>query len=210
MDYVELNLVRPKRSWFQFRLKTLFLLLVIAGSFLALYLFWDDWRKQRPPHQEYDDAPYRAAFIKFANDFKQGDLAHAYESTSSRFKQQMSRSELEILIYRFPKLVEIQLFDDRGFIGAKLNRTAGECQVKLLDDRDAGLRNGMTGVVRIRERAGRGIEAWVWVVMHDSFFCRRPPPPRVEELQIREIGEAGWQSETLPALLPSWDQEPVP
>jgi len=202
MDHYQKNLVKPKTRWLRYWLKTLLLPLVIAGLFLALYLYWDDWRKQKPPFMDYDDAPYRAAFMNFVNDLKLGNLGHAYESTSARFKQHMSRSELEILIYTFPRLAEIELFEYGGFIGADLNRTADDCEIKSINDRDAGLRNWMTDIVRIRERDGRGIEVWVWVVMDDSFFHRRPPTPRVEEIQIREISEAQWQSETLPSLLP--------
>ncbi|HVC97041.1 MAG TPA: hypothetical protein VND64_25400 [Pirellulales bacterium] len=207
MDHYQKNRVKPRTSWLRFWLKALLPPLVIGGLSLALYRYWDDWRKQRPPFIEYDVAPYRVAFMTFVNDLKRENLGRAYDSTSAQFKRHMSRSELEILIYTYPRLAEIELFEDGGFIGADLNRTADDCEIKSINDRDAGLRNWMTDIVRIRERDGRGIEVWVWVVMDDSFFHRRPPAPRVEEIQVREISKAQWQSESLPGLLPRWERE---
>jgi len=52
----------------------------------------------------------------------------------------------------------------------------------------------------------RVYEVWVWLVMKDSILSRRPPIPKVEEIQIREV-DPSVPSHLWPDLKPSWEQE---
>jgi len=54
---------RPRRRWFQFNLKTLLLLPALVGLPLGSYLYWEDWRKHRPPFAHVDGSLYYMAFI---------------------------------------------------------------------------------------------------------------------------------------------------
>jgi len=61
---MEQNPTKPKMRWFQYRLKSLFVLTLIVG----IGTYWYDWRQHRPPVQEYDSEPHRMAFERFAED----------------------------------------------------------------------------------------------------------------------------------------------
>jgi len=183
----------PMRRWLQFNLKTLMLLPVVVG----IGTYWYDWAKHRPPYKEYAKDEYPAACDEFFDDLDAGRLDHAYESTSARFKEQMSRSEFETTVGRYLALQPIEE-------GVVAQGTIPIYANYVLD------RNWC-----YRSRAGNGpgkkvTEFCVWVltdVSDDSFFYRRPPPPRVEEIQIREFSQAEWKSETMPELKPSWERE---
>ncbi len=196
MDHIP---TKPKMRWCQYRLKTLLLLPVVVGIGSYCYA----WRQHRPPIQEYDSEPYRMAFERFAEDLKSRNLNHAYASTSARFKHRMSPSQFEVLMRSYPTVSEIEVFEERW---------ADDDAIRWADDDAIGLRNWMTVIQRIRGRDGKWIELWVWVVMNDSFFYRRPPVPQVEEVQIRTIDgmyllDLFVPFEPPPDLKPSWEQE---
>jgi hypothetical protein len=108
MDQSEPNPIKPKRRWFQYRLKSLFVLTLVVGLIMALYAYWDDWRRQRPPYKEYAKDEYPAACDEFFDDLDAGRLDHAYDSTSARFKKQISRSEFETVVGRYLALQPIE------------------------------------------------------------------------------------------------------
>jgi hypothetical protein len=203
MSTTEINPVKPKRRWFQYRLKSLFVLTLVVGLALAFYLYWDDWQKQRPPHKKYDSNEYLAACNDFFDDLKAGRLDHAYEATSTRFKKRMSRIEFETTVGRFLALRN----------GPKLDGVVAQASILANAHRYVLDRNGCYRSDAVDGPDNKVTELCVWVltdVADDSFLYRRPPPPRVEEIQVREFSEAEWKSEKLPDPKPSWDHEPTP
>jgi hypothetical protein len=201
LDHDEQNPIKPKMRWFQYRLKSLFVLTSVVGC----GSYWYDWRQHRPPFQDYEPEQYCAAFRRFADDLKTGNLNHAYESTSVQFKHRLSPSQFEALTRNYPTLADIEVFEAPGFMANLHGGKSNHQEFQWLDVDAVGLRNWMTAVQRIRGWDGRAIEVWVWVVMDDSIFYRRPPPPKVEEIQIRVLdpSQPGWD---LP-LKPSWEQK---
>jgi hypothetical protein len=175
----------------QYRLKSLFVLPLVVG--VAMY--WYDWSRHRPPHQSYDGAFFGAAYWEFEQSVFGGERERdrAYDSTSARFKANLSRQQFEDMI--------------------RPHATLRQCQTRqnfdLKNKDDNGLRGWLTAIRMIRGDDGQTIELWVWVVIKDSFFYRRPPMPQVEEFQIREISEAEWKSGVTPPLLASWERKPV-
>ena len=171
---------RPKQRWFQFSLKTLFVLPVIVGLLLVLHIYWVDWRKYRPPYRDTDLTAYTSAHDRFYQKLKDGSLESAYNSTSSRFKERTSRSEFEAIVHRFL---------------AKLNgpssQEVGAMTSGIMDWRLPGVRRSHRWTA-IKGRNNSITVLWIWVgtdEQDDSFFYRRPPPPRVEEIQIDEVFE---------------------
>jgi hypothetical protein len=191
---------KPGRRWHQFGLKTLFVLPVVVGLLLVLYLYWNDWRRHRPPYMNHDSNEYFVACDDFFDDLKAGRLDHAYDAASARFKKQMSRSEFETTIGRFLALQQI----DDGVGGRHSGPTYSN---QVLD------RNWCCHSEAVSGPDKKVTELCVWVltdVSDDSFFYRRPPPPRVEEMQILEFSQAEWESNTMPDLKPSWEKQPSP
>jgi hypothetical protein len=131
----------------------------------------------------------------FVADLKAGRLDQAYESTSAKFKTQMSRKQFESLIYAFPLIRGWgdSVPDSYTFSGPEV------------DDRVPLSSWSEHQFTKRRWFDNRSIELWVWVVRDDSFFYRRPPPPRVEEIQIRDIDWPPSQSHQ--PLKPSWERE---
>jgi hypothetical protein len=189
IDHDEKQPVMPKRRWFQYRLKTLFVLPVVVGLLLLLYLYWDNWRRQRPPFQRYDVDQYQAAYKDFIEDVKLDRLDRAYESTSTRFKTQMSRSQFRDLISRYPAVREQRL--GCTFHGPQWGK-------------HVPLRNSAVYYEFTNGSDGGVIELYVWVVMDDSFFNRRPPQPQVEEILIQEQDASKRQFGA--RLPPSWER----
>jgi hypothetical protein len=174
MDHDEQNPIqtaaRPRRRWFQFSLKTLLLLPVFVGLPLGSYLYWNDWRKHRPPFERVDGSLYNVAFWSFKADLHAGRLDHAYDSTSGDFKRRMSRQEFQSLIVGHPAL---QQWSEADWVGMHENKDVY--------------------AIAIRGPNTKIAELWVWVApSRDSIFFRRPPPPRVAEIQIREVAEDDW------------------
>jgi hypothetical protein len=192
LDRIETNPLKSTR-WFQYRLRTLFVLPVLVGLLLVLYLYWDDWRMQRPPHKKYDSKQYYAALDEFFDDLDAGRLDHAYDSTSARFKKQMSHSDFETTVGRFLALPQIK----EGVV----TRLSGPRWSTHAMDRNWSYRSEA-----VNGPDNKVIEFCVWVltdVADDSFFYRRPPPPRVEEMQIQEFGQEEWKSKPVPVPKPS-------
>ncbi len=79
----------------------------------------------------------------------------------------------------------------------------GAGQREINDSDTVPLRNWATFclVVVLGEKR---FELWAWVVMDDSFSYRRPPQPRVEEFQIREVDspEPGFSRPLRPSPAP--------
>ena len=186
------NQTKPKRRSFQYRLKTLLLLPVVVGLLLVLYLYWDEWKKYRPPNQQYDFDEYEAAFNRFADDLQSGRTDQAYESTSARFRNKMSLDDFKSLIGNHPAIQEDQV-------------PTREFRYESSDTMP--LWNWSTHGLTVRGSDNTTVFLCAWVVMDDSFFHRRPPPPRVEEIQVRSYSQAEWESRTVTPLLPSWEQE---
>jgi hypothetical protein len=192
MDQHEPNPIKPTK---RFRLKTLFQFLVVVGVPLGLYFYWDDWKRHRPPYQEYAKEEYQAVCMEFFDDLAAGRLDHAYDATSARFKKQMSRSEFHTTVGRFLALTHIE----EGVMGQLSGPSSSD--------------NVLSRNWCFSSRAAKGpdkkvTEFCIWVRTEwseDSFFYRRPPPPRVEEIQVREISEAEWENSDVPS--PSWEQE---
>ncbi len=187
MDQIETNPIRPKpkRRWFQFSLKTLLLLPVFVGLPLGSYLYWDDWRKHRPPFERIDGSLYLTAIFSFKADLCAGRLDHAYDSTSVDFRRRMSRSSFQSMIQRYPAL---QGWSEADWVGAHdINQ----------DDL----------AIAIRGPNNKIVELWVWAASsEDSIFHRRPPPPCVAEIQIREVAEDDWWKAAFsPELKPNWE-----
>jgi hypothetical protein len=183
---------RPKRRWFQFGLKSLFVLPVVVGILLAAYLYWDDWRRQRPPYRAFDFHPFDVAYQDFVEDLRAGRFGYAYESTSPRFKKHMSRSDVEAMIRR------------------DLSRSLRQpYRIRCSSiRRGAELKNWLTAIYQFQGEDTKAMELWVWVVMDDSFFNRRPPIPRVEDIQIREVVATNSSEQGFaPDLPPRWVQK---
>jgi len=125
----------------------------------------------------------------------------------------MSPSQFEVLMRSYPTVSEIEVFEVRaGVIHSLRYNKAIEQEFRWADHDAIGLRNWMTVIQRIRGRDGKAIELWVWVVMNDSFFYRRPPVPQVEEVQIRTIdgthlADRHVPFEPPPDLKPRWVQK---
>jgi hypothetical protein len=182
---------------FQYRLKTLFVLTLAVALPLGLYVYWDEWRKQRPPYRDYDHNEYSAVCNEFFDDLKAGRLDHAYDSTSARFKKQMSRREFDTTIGRFLALPQIE----EGVVG----RGSVPIHANYVLERNWTFRSA---AVNGPDKKVTEFSVWVLTdVADDSFFYRRPPPPRVEQIQVHEFSQDEWKNETLPELRPTWDQE---
>lgn len=192
----EQNPIKPKRRWFQFNLKTLLLLPVIAG----LGTYWYDWSRHRPPYRRYDVDERSAAWSSFLEEIRNGELDQAYDSTSARFKRQMSRTQFHDLVRSHPALQQ-QSDNWLGNYNGPASRGSGLNALRTCYDFASDF----------RESDGTVIELWIWVVIDDSFFYLRPPPPRVEEILIREFAEADWRKKRFsPVMLPSWERQPSP
>ena len=78
MDHDQENPVKPKRRRFQFGLKSLFVLPVIVGLLLVLYIYWVDWKNHRS--YNLDNENQEAVFWYFVEDLKANrlDLKQAY------------------------------------------------------------------------------------------------------------------------------------
>jgi hypothetical protein len=196
MDYDEHNPIKPKRRWFQYRLKSLFVLTLGVGLLLALYLYWDDWRKQRPPFRDYDNRQYRAAFHDFVHDVATGNLDHAYDSTSVRFKTQMTRSRFQEMIDHYPTLRLPGMPSDwNGSAWDKINTHLVGYLCHDFEGVEVPPTKWSTNCIAIEGPEGRVVEFWLWVVRRDSFLYHRPPPARVEDIEIREMDSAKWLKE---------------
>jgi len=186
MDHDEANPIKPKpkRRWFQFNLKTLLLLPLLVGAPLGCYLYWDEWRRHRPPFEQVDGWLYDVAIFNFKADLCAGRLDHAYDSTSVDFKRRMSRSSFHSMIQRYPAL---QGWSEADWVGTHDNQ----------DDL----------AIAIRGPNNKIVELWVWAASsEDSIFHRRPPPPCVAEIQIREVAEDDWWKAAFsPELKPHWE-----
>jgi tetratricopeptide (TPR) repeat protein len=192
MDQIETNRIKPKRRWFQFSLKTLLLLPVFVGLPLGSYLYWDDWRKHRPPFVGVDVWRYEVPFWRFEADLRAGRIDQAYDSTSVGFKRRMSRNSFHSIIQRYPALQE---WSEADWVGTHDN----------LDQDNLDSQNILA--IAIRGPNGKISELWVWVApSEDSIFHRRPPPPCVAEIQIREVAEDDWWKAAFsPELTPNWE-----
>jgi hypothetical protein len=71
----------------------LLLLPVVVGSSLSVSIYWDEWRKHRPPYKDCV-SELHATFDDFVDDLRSGRLERAYDSTSDRFKKLVSRRPL--------------------------------------------------------------------------------------------------------------------
>jgi len=186
MDHDEQNPIKTKPTgrWFQFNLKALLLLPVFVGLPLGSYLYWDDWRKHRPPFEYFDGSLYYMAFWSFKADLSAGRVDHAYDSTSGDFKRRMSRREFQSLIVSHPAL---QQWSESDWVGTH----------SFQDDY----------AIAIRGPNQKIVELWVWVASgEDSIFLRRPPPPCVAEIQIRVVAEDEWWKQAFsPELKPKWE-----
>jgi hypothetical protein len=175
--------VETRRRRFQFNLKTLFALTSLASVCAYAY----DWSIHRPPFQEYSGE--RQVFDNFVSDLRAGRLKDAYESTSSHFQWQTTRRQFDALLHRYPTVRKGWIADRGSSVPPQkwmsLNRLSMHC-ISL-----SAKREPMT-------------EVWVWIATDDSFFHRRPPTPRVEELQIRRTTPSNPPFD--PPLLPSWDR----
>jgi hypothetical protein len=175
----------PVSGRFQFNLKTLMALPVLAG--LCAYFY--DWRVHRPPYQEVDQTN-KAAFDDFVEDLKEGRLNDAYASTSPRFREQTTRRQFEALIRRHPTLRKGWIADRGSAVPA--------------GSESMSLRRRSTHFVTLSARNKPMIELWVWVVTDDSIFHRRPPLPQVEEVQIRTTDPS--KPPFCPPLYASWEE----
>ena len=192
------QVVKPKRRWFQFGLKSLFVLPVVVGLALALYLYEEDWKKHRPPLRTYDYRQYKAAFGNFVEDLKADRIADAYESTSASFKRRMSLGQFDELIRRYPTVTSGPLLELDWY---------SERQSGIKSWEEVPLRNWSTHM-----RAGfkapdcSHVELWAWVVMYDNYFHSRPPLPKVEAIEIRVETQWPYHPTDLPPL-PPWERE---
>jgi len=106
MDHDQENPVKPKRRRFQFGLKSLFVLPVIVGLLLVLYIYWVDWKNHRS--YNLDNENQEAVFWYFVEDLKANRLDHAYDSTSARFKKRTTRDHFDALIRSYSDLRQLR------------------------------------------------------------------------------------------------------
>ncbi len=157
----------------------------------------EEQERNRHRHRQYYESqyPYERAYNGFIEDLRADRLDRAYESTSARFKRQMSYSQFEELLRRHPAITRD---DDTEQIARSQNVIRFPMNKKTL-------RTWCYFAKETRGAHGRIDELWVWVVVNDSYLCRFPPEPQVEEIQIREVVTSKPEK-----VVPSWEQEPAP
>jgi hypothetical protein len=150
---------------------------VILGALAALLLlaavglvyYWLDWREARREWRNRDSAEYLKAYGAFLADVRAGRLDEAYQATTSAFRKRVSRTAFEERVNRY---LDFERRPDARGVQAGGGGSGP---------------NQETYTYTMEDGEGKRLQKSVTVKHEDSFFYRRPPPPRVSEFSVEEV-----------------------
>jgi hypothetical protein len=160
---------RRGRRWLTAALVAL--LLVAAGGLFYYWMKWADARADRPDERADGYLKARDAFLA---DIEAGRLDQAYQSTTASFRRRVTREEFDERVRGY--LAFKQRPADRGGSASSSGPAGGDVRGP----------NQMTLSETAEYADGTQTEVSVTVVFEDSFFDRRPPPPRIGDFTVED------------------------
>jgi hypothetical protein len=147
---------------------------LLLGTAAGLLSYWIAWTDARADRADQESDGYLKAHAAFVADIEAGRLDQAYQSTTPAFRRRISREE----------------FDERarGYLAFK-NRPAdrgGSASSSGPTGGDVRGPNQMVLSQTSEYSDGTQTEVSITVVFEDSFFDRRPPPPRVGDFTVED------------------------
>lgn len=148
------------------------LVALVVGGAAGLIAYTVAWADARTDRADQQSDGYLKAHAAFVADIEAGRLDAAYQSTTPAFRHRVSREEFDERARRYLAFKERP--PERGGSASSSGPTGGDYRGP----------NQMTLSETAEHADGTQTEVSVTVVFEDSFFDRRPPPPRVGDFTV--------------------------
>jgi hypothetical protein len=145
-------------------------LLLLAS--IGLVYYWVDWRNARADRGDQLAAEYLKTYQTFKEHLEANRLDEAYQLTTPSYQAVVNRDAFVKEMRRY--LDFKQKGDAQGVSGHSSGPAGGDVQGP----------NRMVNTHTLEDRDGNRLSITVTVIQEDSFFSRRPPPPRIEMVSL--------------------------
>jgi hypothetical protein len=148
------------------------LIALVVGGTAGLIAYTVAWADARADRADQQSDGYLKAHAAFVADVEAGRLEQAYQSTTPAFRRRVSREEFDERARRYRAFKERP--PERGGSASSSGPTGGDYRGP----------NQMILSETAEYADGSQTEVSITVVFEDSFFDRRPPPPRVGDFAV--------------------------